>query len=440
MRLQEGAAADAAPLVEAVGVAAADSPAGPNLGPALQRFAIGLGGLDRWAVDVPGTIVGLQQGCSPVLEDGVPAPDGTAAVNDGVLKADDVVELDWTLDRAQTETGALYFAHPYADLWREAFVGHLIRSAAELGLALPFLGYWPDGVEQVALVSHDSDGNQDIHAESTLQTLDECGMKSTWCMLESGYSAEMYKRITAAGHELAFHYNAVAADDGFWDADEFARQLGWLRDATGQQRVVSNKNHLTRMEGWGEFFRWCEANGVEADQTRGPSKKGNVGFIFGTCHPYFPLAWADERNRSYDVLQVGFLTQDLDIGKWSDSSIIVPFLDEVRKVEGVAHFLFHQIHIHNREEVRRSMLLLAKEARQRGFTFWTCEQINDWERARRRIDVRTAVSGPTAGSRTANPSQSYAVLWVPSAGPAETHPSTIKYGVPCMKKIVAVHQ
>lgn len=445
VRLQvEVAAAADAPAAESVGDMADGRPDGPRLGPALQRFAIGRGRLDRWAVDVPGTIAGLQQGGGPVFEDGVPAPDGTAAVDDGVLKADDVVELNWTWDRLQTETGAPYFAHPYADLWREVFVGHLVRSAAELGLSLPFVGYWPDGVEQVALVSHDSDGNQDVHAASTLQTLAECGIRSTWCMLESGYSAEIYEQIVAAGHELAFHYNAVEADNGFWDGEEFARQAEWLRGATGQGRIASNKNHLTRFEGWGELFRWCETNRIASDQTRGPSKKGNVGFIYGTSHPYFPIAWADERNRTYDVLEIGFLTQDLDIGKWSDSSVIVPFLDEVRKVEGVAHFLYHQVHIHNREEVRRSMRYLAEEARKRNFVFWTCEEINDWERARRTLnvsglDVESVVMAVDGREDTTwSGGTAYdAVVWVPvSAKEAELDGIVLKYGVPCRKQLV----
>ncbi len=430
-------AAEAVPVAEEFGDLASGRPDGPRVGAALQRFAIGQGYIDRWAVDIPGTIVGLQQGLGPVLEDGVPAPDGTGAVDDGVLKADDRCELDWTHDRLQTETGALYFAHPYADLWREVFTGHLVRSAAELGLSLPFVGYWPAGVSHVALVSHDSDGNKDEHAESTLSTLAACGMHSTWCMLESGYSSEIYERIQADGHELAFHYNAVEVDDGIWDGEEFTRQLTWLRDATGLERIASNKNHLTRYEGWGELFRWCEANQIDSDQTRGPSKKGNVGFIFGTCHPYFPVAWADEQNRKYNVLEVGFLTQDLDIGKWSDSSVIVPFLDQVRSVEGVAHFLFHQIHIHNREEVRRSMQLLADEARNRDFVFWTCERINDWERARRTLAIQGLTNNSTAAVQVGSrPSQSVegetAIVWIPQPEMSVLQEGMVmKYGVIC---------
>src|SRR5690606_6055470 len=76
-------------------------PNGEFAGPALLRFKVGAGRIDRWSVNIPKTIVGLQQGLSPVLEDGAPAPDGTGPFNDGILKAEDVLELDWQWDRKQ---------------------------------------------------------------------------------------------------------------------------------------------------------------------------------------------------------------------------------------------------------------------------------------------------------------------------------------------------
>lgn len=372
-------------------------PTGQPFAPLIQTLSIGRGRLIRWAVNVPDTIVRLQQGGGPVVEDGVPAPDGSANLDEGILKADDGMTLDWTLDRKTTETGMPYFHCAYADVWKEMMAAHLVYTGLDLGVAVPMIDFWPAGVEQVAMISHDSDDNLDEHAVTTLAVLEECGVRTTWCMLEPGYSREIYRDVHASGHELAFHYNALPQDNGWWGKDEFERQLAFIRQETGVP-IISNKNHYTRFEGWGELFRWCETYGIIADQTRGPSKRGNVGSLFGTCHPYFPIAWLDEGNRLYDVLEIGFLTQDIDYPGLADSTIIRPLLEESRRRRGVAHFLFHQRHIHRLPDVREALREVVRQAKSMDFVFWTGRQVNDWTRLRREIVLEP--SGDRLGVRT----------------------------------------
>lgn len=354
---------------------------------ALQRIKYGSGTIERWSIKIPQTVVGLQQGTKPVVEDGIAAPDGSANLDEGILKAEDGFELDWVQDRTFTETGMLYFEHPYADLWKEVIIEHLLKIVLEKDLTLPFLNYWPANVQHVAMISHDSDLNVDESAQITLDTLKAENVQSTWCMIAPGYSPSIYDQIKKDGHEIALHYNALEMEEGVWSEEAFHSQFAWVKKATNTDHIVSNKNHYTRFEGWGELYTWCENNGIQVDQSRGPSKKGNIGFLFGTCHPYFPIAWSDEKNRLYDVLEIGFLTQDLNHNTLSDVSVIQPFLDGVKRVNGVAHFLFHQYHIYNQPKVREAIVQLITTAKSQGFTFWTSKQINDWERARRRLSI-----------------------------------------------------
>jgi hypothetical protein len=416
-------------------------PDGETAGALLDRFHVGAGRIDRFAVPIGETIVLMQQGTGPVVEDGIPAPDGTGQVNDGILKADDRYPFDWEYDRLETETGAKYFARPQADLWRELLIGHLLKAAGAMGLTVPFLDYWPDGTEQVAMISHDSDHNLDEHAMAALDILQETGVRSTWCMLEPGYSVGIYDKVKAAGHEIAFHYNALEPQGGRWGGDEFQRQLNWLRSAAGIEQVTSNKNHYTRFEGWGELFAWCEENGVAVDQTRGSSKPGNVGFLFGTCHPFRPISRFDESNRVYNAWEMIFLTQDMDLGAWADSSITVPFLEEVAKVGGVAHFLFHQTHLHSKPAVRDAFRKVVREARERGFEFWTCAEIHAWHAARR---AAVLVGFDGDGGVLVKNAPEGAVVWVPVEG--EEVGAAVgqkgaelvnKFGVLCRKQVVA---
>ncbi len=414
------------------------SPGGQPIGPAVMRFQVGQGWIEYWAVDVPSTVVELQQGVAPVTRDGAPAPDGSGPIDEGILKADDGFAQDWELDRARTETGQPYFAHPHADLWREAFVGRLLRIAVERGLALPFVDYWPAGIRQVAMISHDSDLNTDESAETTLGILKELQLRVTWCLIEPGYSPRIYAQALADGHELAFHYNAVVHEGMQWDAEEFRRQFAWMKAATGLAAVTSNKNHYTRFEGWDALFDWCEAAGIQADQTRGPSKRGNVGLLFATCQPFFPIAWHDQANRLHDVLEVGFLTQDLDLGNWADASVIEPFLEQVERMRGVAHFLFHPVHLHAQEKVRAAIRRVVEQARARGFVFWTCREINDWTRARRMLRVRGIDYGGAvvvSGVGQAGAAATRAAVWIPVDGEAPPGPSAgeRRFGVWCRR-------
>ncbi|MDR6549985.1 hypothetical protein [Paenibacillus qinlingensis] len=413
-------------------------PDGPDLGAALQKFNIGQGYLHRWSVNIPHTIVHMQQGTGPILDDGPPAADGSANVNEDILKADDRIAMDWTFDRVLTETGIPYFPWPYADYWREALLKHVVQCALDKGLTLPFTGYWPDGIQHIAMISHDSDANKDEHAVAALQLLTECQIQTTWCMLEPGYGGTIYEQVKQAGHELAFHYNALEKDNGFWDAQEFDRQVSWVKQAVGLDHITTNKNHYTRAEGWGELFQWLERNGIPSDQTRGPSKKGNVGYLFGTCHPYFPIALFDENNRFYDVLEIGFLTQDLDLGHLADNTVIEPFLEQAIAVNGAAHFLFHQIHIYTREEVRNVIRILVSKAEEMGFTFWTSKQIQDWTRLRRSVQI-TACEDNGNVQLLANHPVDGLVVWVPMQTseaflPNEGHER--HFGIPCRKVVL----
>lgn len=359
-----------------------------------------------FGADIPGAVRHIQQGIS-VTADGPPAPDGSAPLDDGILKSEDGLVLDWERDRqtvyvprghfARAWDGGTFlpnplpppdepiafrfFEEPVADNLREVLLGTLYALGSACGISLRQVWYWPRGLPAVGHLSHDSDGNDPELAERLFLLCKELDLETTWCILyPGGYSPAFYRRLRDEGFELAFHYDAVTGDRRrTWNRENFAIQTQWLRDMASTADIRSNKNHYLRWEGRLDFFRWCESEGILADSTKGPSKTGTVGFPFGTCHPWFPQ---DDENRRLDVLEVPLMTQDLVIMVPGGCAEILT--DAAFRHYGVAHFLFHPAHI-AKEGVAEAFRHVVASARDRGMEWWTSSQIRRWEDARRRL-------------------------------------------------------
>lgn len=375
--------------------------------------AVGIGPDIIWSVEH------IQFGV-PVAKDADPAPDGTAALNDDILKAEDGHVLDWEHDRQQTltegpvESGVLgidpaypdgntpWFSVPVADELRSILLRAIAFAANAIGAPLTMIDAWPNGVEAVGLISHDSDLNVDEHAHTTLRLLETAGIKSTWCHMwgpryDDAYQPSTFRKIAEAGHEIALHYNALDRDGGSWGQKHLKAQASFVRQESGVGRFTSNKNHYTRWEGSSEFFHWLAEEGIEVDQSRGPSKKGNVGYTFGTCLPAMAI---DSTSGDFiNVLELPMQFQDLWLtapAYQGDTTI-----RQALRHRGVAHFLYHQIHLHTRPHVAEAFLATIEIGRTSGLEWWRSEDINSWVRFRRglldqireSIDVANRASG-----------------------------------------------
>ena len=342
------------------------------------------------AADLPWCILHMLQG-KPVHHDGQPAPDGTAQIDEGILKCDDGIVLDWETDRT-TGTEAPFFREAIGDELRAMLLRSVFLGALHTTTALPLLWYWPGDLEAVAHLSHDSDNNVLDRAFQLLENTRELGVHSTWCIQYPGYTPELYAAVAAYGSELCLHYDALSGKEpNRWDYGDLVFQWEFLRKEAGLDFITSNKNHYTRWEGYLEFFDWLEQLGIPHDQTKGPSKFGNTGHLFGSTHPWFPMD--PDSGRCYDVLEINFLTQDMvqprghpdaPVDAYVPYAIAEPLVDRVRKHYGVAHYLFHPHHC-VRPGVPTAMADVVRYARAQGMPWWTAQQINAWERSRRSV-------------------------------------------------------
>ena len=149
------------------------------------------------------------------------------------------------------------------------------------------------------------------------------------------------------------------------------------------------------------------------------------------------------RRRKSHLRSVGnrILTQDLDLSDyWGKSDIVFPLLDQVERVEGVAHFLFHQVHIHNSKSVREALKTLLAEAIRRGMPWWTSQQINNWERARRSVRIeRGAISADEAELKvTSDAELKRGVIYIPLIESAENGQVVKRWGVPCFSIVIDI--
>ncbi len=336
------------------------------------------------APDITGSIVRIQQGVG-ITRDGLSAPDGSSPIADNVLKSDDGMTLDWIFDRQEIEEidGYRAFFQPVADLWKELVLRSIFYLSEKGSVPLVLLWLYPRNLPAVAHMSHDSDNNIVELAQKLLQALDEAQIRSTWCIIPPGYPPEVIDAIKKAGHDLGMHYDAFTRSDqegvrSHWGQPFFAEQHRLLTDLFGGERIIANKNHYLRWEGDTEFFEWCRQAGVEMDESKGPSKGGGTGFIFGTCHPYFPL---DPQGGILNVLELTTHAQDMVIT--APPIMSYKMMSAALKRNGILHLLFHPNHI-EKDGVKESLLNAIREAKEEGIEWWTARQINSWERSRRK--------------------------------------------------------
>jgi len=360
----------------------------PN--PALTIRKIGKGYVALLAVNLMKTFYMIQHGI-PVYRDGDPAPDGSAPLDEGFLKADDACVLDWQQDRNRTvEEGIPYYLHPVVDEWRIVWMRILHELTGKLQLNLVQTWFWPSGLDGIGLISHDTDLNSAPHARSMLQRLKEAGIQSTWCIIMPGYEEKINQQIVLEGHEVALHYNAMGTEipHSEWSEQHFNAQLAMLKEQFPNEDIVSNKNHYLRWEGDIQFYQWCERAGIGVDQSRGGTKQGNKGFLAGTCHPCLPVS-ATEQNRLISTLSVPTLAWDPPMENRCTAEEARVLLDRSIDVNGIGHFLFHPAAgMEHEDKVGKMLVELVHYGLQRGIEWWTSKQIGQWFHQRRQVQIK----------------------------------------------------
>jgi hypothetical protein len=90
------------------------------------------------------------------------------------------------------------------------------------------------------------------------------------------------------------------------------------------------------------------------------------------------------------VLELGFQSQDLVI--FAPPPVGPALVDECLAHHGIVHLIFHPAHI-AKPGVAAALRALVTYGRQQGLEWWTSEQIDRWERARRTVSLQPESQG-----------------------------------------------
>ena len=336
------------------------------------------------APDLGLTAVRLRQG-SYVEMDGLPAPDGTAPIRDGILRSEDGFMLDWDFDRTSDLAGEPpAFLLPAVD----RLVGLLVRAAAYAAerMGLPLLLLWPhrNGAVATGMVSFATDGTDVQNVQTILHQATLVGLRATWCLRSPGFSLDVAKALRTREHEVALQFETNEPED--WAADRLSFQQTRLSRSTGARQLLSTSIQDGRWQGRNEFWDWCARAAIEAEIGRMPRQPGNAGCLFGTFRPFRP---ARRDGSLLPVLSIPCLASD--IGVAVSSARALEILEHAASTHGVAHFFF-ETRSFDDKTVSEAFRNLVAHARQRGVEWATAEEIVERMKALRTMRVELGVA------------------------------------------------
>ncbi len=360
---------------------------------AIIAHSTGRGRTILFAPDLVTSILHIHQG-KPILP--TPPRESTGTPAGSILDPDrdgDHIDIDDIDDlyysgaesdqHGTTQYNRRVLLTPMADALRELLLRAIFHLLSSAGETLPVLWYWPRGLASIAHMSHDSDGNRPNMGWTLFDLLQELSVPSTWCTMPvQGYDRAFCDTLIDSTSEIALHYatgNAPLREDRRWSQMDFDWQYDALCYDTGLSNIVSNKNHGLARQGRLEFYHWCRNKGIQIEQSR-----GDRGFTFGTSHPWLPMEDDRPGGNFIDVLNLCFLSQDFTVV--CPHGFMRPLVDQCHAAYGVAHALYHPSHVED-PECERSIREVVAYARSLGMEWWTSEEINTWERARRRVAI-----------------------------------------------------
>lgn len=307
-----------------------------------------------------------------VGNDRIGPDDGSLNLEDGVGRAEDGCNLDWS-DREELSGGS-YFLTAHIDSMRNALVRTIVAAVEALNLRCAIVWHWPDNAAGAAVCTVEWDSGQAELVRRLAATLARFGMAATWLTPAAGQPQEQFKLLRSLGHDFGLLYRDEGGDP---KADQIRMQhVGISR--------LSNSRILTSCRGVDGYWRSLtmvyeaiESAGGIVSVAKGGVRPGTSGFLFGTSRPFFPI---HRSGRTIPVLEIPYSINQP--GLVTPAEVAVDLAMRVHRNHGCVHFTVKPTNTleSDFEEALDQLLVTIRHNRMQAFL---PERIYDYERARR---------------------------------------------------------
>jgi hypothetical protein len=359
-------------------------PHGRDMGlPAITHRALGAGHAVFYAVHVGETLARIQMG-RPVAEPLMLPPDAPPD-DDPRPHSEDATRLDWHLDRAPCDDGALCFAKPVADLWAESLIRAILWAGQQRGEVVPMLWYYPNLAPAVSILSIASESECAEHETPLNHLLTLTGVRAVWCLSEAIHHPNFYRDLVKREHEIGIRF--VPDEEHFCRASTMQGQVDNLRRFTGVRAITALQVADLAWRGCTDLYHYAESAQILSDLSRGGYHPQASGFPFGTAHPFHPLnpQRPAEPYKLFTVPLIAYRAME-----WVSAAQANLLLEKAVQAHGVYHITVRPSVLEWQTHADALMRLLGR-TRYLGAEWRTAQEIVRWLGAR--LNIRYKLGG-----------------------------------------------
>lgn len=309
--------------------------------------------------------------------DGLGAEDGSAPIDDGILRSEDGMALDFQVDRTSLEGEVPFFGVAHADLLREIWIRAILEAVETSGTSTALLWRWAGGASATATLSLDvlePEIDQVIGLQRMLQMF---GCPATWLVALPGYPADVYRALRAMEHEVGLLFH-IEEGNG-WHEERLRIQLTNLTRLASWPHLGSVRVQGGQWKGWNHFYVACETAGARISLNKMGRYPGTAGFLFGTCQPFVV-----PRKDGHDGGTMEIPGHVWSPGEVVSEQVCAAIVAAVAERNGCFHFAMHPEAIHE-PSVSMAVRRILTSCKDQRFTFVKPEDIARHERSRRAL-------------------------------------------------------